>query len=180
MPSIMSLLFLSLLQITLSYSLALPQTTQSTTTSTPETTTSVYVDPTGASNSSVGGFSVTIGIICGVVAIALIAIGALFYGYRKYRQRLTRRRTQIKMDQMSANLNARVQNARKSGMLDGNVLKVYEGKGSGEDRQVTEVAEITVGSPVDQALSALEGGHPFKGPARGNSAPKVGIWPAGK
>ncbi|RVD88659.1 uncharacterized protein DFL_002836 [Arthrobotrys flagrans] len=177
MPST-DILILSLLQITLSYSLALPQTTPSTT-SAPETTTSVYVD-SGTSNSSVGGFSVTIGIICGVVAIALIAIGALFYGYRKYHQRLTRRRTQIKMDQMSANLNARVQNARKSGLLDGNVLKVYEGKGSEDDKQVTEVAEITVGSPVDQALSALEGGHPFKGPARGNSAPKVGIWPGGK
>ncbi|KAK6503219.1 hypothetical protein TWF481_008249 [Arthrobotrys musiformis] len=179
MSSTTSLLLLSLLQISLSYSLALPQTTASAT-SAPETTTTEYVDPSGKSNSSVGDFSITIGIVCGVVAIALIAIGALFYGYRKYRQRLTRRRTQIKMDQMSANLNARVQNARKSGMLDGNVLKVYEGKGSGDDRQVTEVAEITVGSPVDQALSALEGGNTFRGPARGNGAPKVGIWPGGK
>ncbi|KAF3922072.1 hypothetical protein ABW20_dc0108398 [Dactylellina cionopaga] len=172
-------LLLSLLHISLSF--ALPQ---ATTTAPPSTTTSEYVDPTGSSNSSVSNFSLgaQISIICGVVVIALIAIGVLFYGYRKYRQRLTRRRTQIKMDQMQASLNARVQNARMSGMLDGSVLKVYDGKGRGEDMQVTEVAEITVGSPVDQALSALEGGgRQFRAPATTHtgSIPRVGIWPGG-
>ncbi|KAF3904026.1 hypothetical protein AA313_de0207058 [Arthrobotrys entomopaga] len=169
------LIFLTFLQATLSHSLALPQSS-STTTSPSSSATSPYVDPTGSSSSSIGNISLNtqIGIICGVVAIALIAIGALFYGYRKYRQRITKRRTQIKMDEMAANLNARVQNARKSGLLDGNVIKVYEGKGHGDDRQVTEVAEITVGSPVDQALSALEGGNPFK---ETGAVPKVGIWP---
>ncbi|EPS42345.1 hypothetical protein H072_3665 [Dactylellina haptotyla CBS 200.50] len=181
MPSTTTLLLASVLQFSLSYSLALPQA--ATTTAPPSSTTSAYVDATGSSSSSVGNisFNTQIGIICGVVAIALIAIGVLFYGYRKYHQRLTRRRTQIKMDEMSANINARVQNARKSGMLKGNVIRVYEGKGSGDERTVTPVAEITVGSPVDQALSALEGGNPFKGPATGNtgSVPRVGIWPSG-
>ncbi|KAF3936713.1 hypothetical protein ABW19_dt0201036 [Dactylella cylindrospora] len=176
MPSTTAILLLTLLNISLSSSLALPQTP--TTTANPSTT-SVYVDPSGSSSSSVGGFSLNaqIGLICGIVVICLIAVGVFFYGYRKYRQRLIRRRTAIKMDQMQASLNARVQNARRSGMLDGNVLKVYEGKGKGPDMQVTQIAEITVGSPVDQALSALEGNTMRRDQVGGG--PRVGIWPNG-
>lgn len=170
-----------LLLLNISYSLALPAPQTTSNTDAPSTT-STLPDPSGTSSSSVTlGMNAQIGLICGVVVICLIAIGVLFYGYRKYRQRLIRRRTLIKMDEMQASLNARVQNARRSGMLDGNVLKVYEGKGKDVGGSEVQVAEITPGSPVDQALSALEGNTFKRDQFRtgGVTGPKVGIWPSG-
>ncbi|KAK6355017.1 hypothetical protein TWF696_004144 [Orbilia brochopaga] len=147
MPST-TLLFLSFLHFSLSYSLPTP-TTGSTATTT--------ATSTATSTASTNRFSLSAGvsIICGVVAICLIAVGALFYGYRKYNQRKLRRRTQIRMDQMQSSLAARLQQAQ---VKEEGAAKVYEG----DNRRGVHmhVTEITAGSPVEQPVVGEK--NPFK------------------
>ncbi|EWC46914.1 hypothetical protein DRE_03926 [Drechslerella stenobrocha 248] len=155
MPSTTLLLLLSIVQFTaLSYALPHPSPTMAGTVTATATPTAA-----AATESSRKLSSLSAGIICGVVAISIFAVGAIFYAYRKYHQRKSRRRTQIRMDQMQASLNARLQNARRSGLLEGSVLKVYEGDGGGVRMQVTE---ITAGSPVEQQLASTQEKQPFK------------------
>ncbi|KAF3902578.1 hypothetical protein ABW21_db0207584 [Orbilia brochopaga] len=140
MPST-KLLLLCLLNFSFSHALPTP-TTDSTSTTSTTTAAATLANPQSSNRFSL---STRVSIICGVVAICLIAVGALFYGYRKYNQRVLRRRTQIRMDQMQSSLAARLQQAQTDEGEEG-AAKVYEGT-NGRSLHM-HVTEITAGSPV--------------------------------